>query len=453
MRIFLHAVIIVFLVSCGIDKEPAPPISSIAGGDLDTTFGTEGFYTHHNAANGSSNDEAFAMTADQGGRLIIVGTSVNGDGDTDMAVWRLNSEGQPDTGFATQGVFVHDNAAGGDGNDAGYGVVVDSSNSIYVTGYSVNAGGNFDMVVWKLTSDGTLDPAFGAGGIFIDDGAAGGGIHDQGNDIIFSQDSALLITGYSDQTASNRDLAIWKVNPSTGALDTSFDTDGIVTVDGTNTGEDEIGNAITRRGTAIYVTGRAESATNSADMAVWKFDLNGAPDGTFNSGSFTHNNAAGGNAFDVGTDITTDEVGEVIISGYSRNASNNNDMVVWKVKTDGTLATSFGNNDGYYLFNIVEAVGTSTADTGDFVSMDASGNILVAGAGNNDVAAWRLTPEGTLDDSFNGDGSFFHDSAAGGFATDAGVCGYYDAEEDRLHICGYSENASGNFDMAVWRLD
>ena len=66
-----------------------------------------------------------------------------------MAIWRYNSDSTLDTTFNGQGCVVHHNVAGGNENDVANGIIIDSNGRILATGYSRNAAGNLDMVIWR----------------------------------------------------------------------------------------------------------------------------------------------------------------------------------------------------------------------------------------------------------------------------------------------------------------
>jgi uncharacterized delta-60 repeat protein len=120
---------------------------SPATGVLDTTFDGDGIVVHNNAAGGNGNDVGNSMYVDSNGKIYVTGWSWNGR-DQDMVIWRYNSNGILDSSFGKNGIVVHNNAAGGNLYDEGNSIYVDSTGKIYVTGYS-SSGSNLDMVIWK----------------------------------------------------------------------------------------------------------------------------------------------------------------------------------------------------------------------------------------------------------------------------------------------------------------
>jgi uncharacterized delta-60 repeat protein len=121
---------------------------SLAKGVLDTSFNGKGIVVHHNAAGGNRNDVGYSIYVDSNSKIYVTGYSQNTN-DDDMVIWRYNSNGTLDTSFGNGGIVVHNNAAGGNSDDEGYSIYVDSNGKIYVTGYSKNRNDNYDMVIWK----------------------------------------------------------------------------------------------------------------------------------------------------------------------------------------------------------------------------------------------------------------------------------------------------------------
>lgn len=454
MKIYKSVFLILIISACGIDRESSPPpLASIgSSGELDSSFFNNGTLTFNSLAGGSGTDQVLAMSRDSLGRIVAVGSSINISNHQDLVVWRFTASGQLDTSFAGNGYFIHSDAAGGNQSSRGIGVVTDANNDIYVTGTSWGLTGDFDMVVWKIKTDGTLDTSFNSTGIFIHHDAAGGNLHDEGRAIAIDSAGRIVVTGYSFFNPTQRAMTIWRLKTD-GTLDTDFNNpDGFMSEFNTAGGFNDLGNGIAMASdNAIYVAGRADTVSNSV-MAVWKVSSSGSLDTTFNStGYFTHNGAAGGDGFDAANDIAMDSSGNILATGFSRNIFGKNDMVIWRVRPDGSLDSSF-NADGFVTFDISNLFGVSSNNFGEALLIDQKNRIVVVGSAKDDLCVWRFLDTGEIDSNFATSGFFVHDSAAGGFSEDSGKSVVED-EQSRLILGGFSRNDSNEFEATFWRLN
>ncbi|MBU2510860.1 Ig-like domain-containing protein [bacterium] len=174
---------------------------------------------------GNSNDNAYGMTVDSNGKMIVVGQTNAGSANYNMLLVRYNVDGTLDTSFNTTGIVTLDNIAGGTGDDTAYSVTVDPTNDILVTGQSASAT-VYDMFLLKYKSDGTLDNSFGTGGIVTHNGAAGGSDWDYGNSIALDSANKVVVVGTSKNIDLKFNNVIWRYNPD-GTLDTGFNSVGI----------------------------------------------------------------------------------------------------------------------------------------------------------------------------------------------------------------------------------
>ncbi len=90
-----------------------------------------------------------------------------------------------------------------------------------------------------------------------------------------------------------------------------------------------------------------------------------------------HNNAAGGNSWDIGKSIVIDSSGRILVTGKSDNSRKNPDMVIWRYNPDGTLDEGFGQG-GVVVYD--GAVKGNEQDTGLYLALDAKERILVLGS-------------------------------------------------------------------------
>lgn len=280
-------------------------------GTLDSTFGGVGYVVHNNAAGGNGTDTGYDIAVDGFGRIVVAGRS---DGfDSDMALWRYNSNGTLDTGFGTGGYVVHHNAAGGSGTDRGYALVLDTQDRILVAGDSTGSSTS-EMTVWRLNQNGTFDTSFGSTGYVSFEPGFGRGI-------IIDQNAKIIVVGSSPGSA--HDMTIWRINED-GSLDTTFDGDGIITTrNAVGDGGYDYGMAVTLDSFGrILVSGFSGAGIDNYDMVVWRYNPDGTLDKTFGgTGFLTHSNAAGGNGEDRGNGITVTSTGRIIIAGYSTYAN------------------------------------------------------------------------------------------------------------------------------------
>jgi uncharacterized delta-60 repeat protein len=179
-------------------------------GSLDATFGSGGKVT---TDFGSESDEAFSVTLQADGKIVVAGVTTNSLG----ALVRYNADGSLDASFGTGGKVTTDLASSLQKPET---VKIQSDGKIVVAGYSLTGpGANTDFALVRYNSDGSLDSSFGSGGkVLTDIGAS----VDQANSVVIQPDGKILVVGASGTGGVGpADLALVRYN-SDGSLDTSF---------------------------------------------------------------------------------------------------------------------------------------------------------------------------------------------------------------------------------------
>lgn len=421
------------------------------------------FAVSGNAAGGGNFDGAFAVVSDSTGRILAVGRSHNSQGDQDMVLWRFRPDGTLDASFGKGGIVVHDNAAGGHGDDGGSYLVLDSQGRIVVTGWSdrdSQPGVRIpSMALWRFLPDGTPDPSFGTGGFVVHSNAAGGNGEDFGSAVVFDAGGRILVAGSSRSSNHDDDMAVWRFHAN-GTLDDSFGTNGVVTYNHpVGNGRDMGFSILVDPAGRILVGGT--TTLNNRDLAIWRYLPDGTLDASFGAGGVVvHHDAAGGNAQDWGWGMVRDGKGKVLITGDSRNGAGDRDMVICRYYEDnGTLDPTFGNGGVVVHSNAAGGEGT---DSGQGIALDPSGKIVVSGFStrtnsptpDRDMAVWRYLENGTLDSTFGTGGVVLSSNAAGRVGDDIGFLPYVDSAGAIwvAGISGASEGAGQDFDMVIWRF-
>jgi uncharacterized delta-60 repeat protein len=174
-------------------------------------------------------DIALGLTFDSAGKILLTGYVTNSSGNQDLAVWRYNATGTLDTSFnGGAGYVTHSNAGGAaTGDDVGRAITVDGAGRIVVAGWTRSASAGDDMALWRFTSSGALDIAFGGTGIRTHNGAAGGSSTDEGRAVQVDSGGRIVVAGSSTDRSARTRAVLWRYT-SGGQLDTTFSSTGYV---------------------------------------------------------------------------------------------------------------------------------------------------------------------------------------------------------------------------------
>jgi uncharacterized delta-60 repeat protein len=264
-----------------------------------------------------------------------------------------------------------------------------------------NPDGDFDddLLVVRLNADGTRDNTFGNDGIASADF---GGSEDVAQAVIQQPDGKLVVAGSGRPggvQGANFALARFDVN---GTLDASFGNGGMVHLDLGGNEERATGLALQASG-QLVIAGWG-NAGGSFRTCFARFNADGSLDGTFGTGGFTAVDFGGGSE-NWPNDLAAQPDGALVAAGtVSGPDPLRLDMGLVRVTADGLLDDSF-DGDG---LRIVDAEGVG--DEARAVAIQPDGAIVVAGysvvAGDNpaNAALIRLDSSGALDPGFGNAG-------------------------------------------------
>ncbi|MEO1258703.1 MAG: T9SS type A sorting domain-containing protein [Bacteroidota bacterium] len=190
-----------------------------------------------------------------------------------------------------------------------------------------------------------------------------------------------------------------------GTPDSTFGTDGIVTVDVIEV-ENDFGITSTLQPDGkILTAGTLFLGLNTVDMYLMRHHPDGTLDNSFGNGGIVISDFAGRN--EVSREIFYLPDGKILVVGDAWVMGEVSMIFLARYLSDGTLDTTFGNS-GYVI--------TELADHRLFVAsaaMQADGKLLVTGRSidkinlTDDFLLARYLPDGTLDASFGNNGIVF----------------------------------------------
>ncbi|HRD39274.1 MAG TPA: hypothetical protein PLC65_11625, partial [Bacteroidia bacterium] len=216
-------------------------------------------------------------------------------------------------------------------------------------------------------------------------------------DMAIQSDGKIVVAGSINM--GNYDIAVDRYNTN-GTLDNTFGTSGIANVD-FNGGNDDASAVLIQPDGKIVVVGRAQnSSNNNSDLAVVRLNTNGTLDNTFaTNGKFKLD--VDGYAFDYALDAELQSDGKIVVVAMAGTDMFSKNAVL-RLNTNGTLDNSF-DGDG-----ILKAFSFASFNISSLHSLtiQPDGKILIAGSKNNNFAVARLNTDGSLDNSYGTSGVY-----------------------------------------------
>ncbi len=330
---------------------------------------------------GSSEIRGIAVQTD--GKIVFSGFVANGT--YLFGVARCNADGSPDNSFDGDGIVTTSIS----GNDQGSSVAIQNDGKIVVCGHTNFA---FNIVVARYNTNGSLDNSFDG------DGKVTTVINTTAllPSMVLQSDGKILVS-----MSNPSDFAVLRYNTD-GSPDNSFDGDGLASID--FLGTDDRATCMAVQSNGKIVLGGFRLMPAARDFALVCYNSNGSPDNSFDSdGRVT---AYFGTSYDIPTSLAVQNDGKIVVAGYTGTVdlSTQNDFAITRYNPNGTLDNSF-DGDG----RVVTPMNNIADDKAMAVAIQSDGKIVVAGIGrfstsSYDVAVARYNSNGSLDNSFDGDG-------------------------------------------------
>lgn len=285
-------------------------------------------------------------------------------------------------------------------------------------------------------ADGETDVAFGTDGLAL---ASPGVLVTSAAGIARRSNGKLVILGNVD----GGDVAVARFTAS-GKLDSTFGGDGIVVLD-LGGEEDAAGLALDSKGRIVVATTRTQEST--VEFALARLRTDGDLDTTFNDtgrrvldfGSSAESRAAG---------VVVQPDNKIVVAGTRTNDSGAV-FAIARLELDGEFDTTFAGNGKRVVDFGVDNGNDVTAAS---VALQDDGKVLVAGtlvgSSGMQFALARVDTEGEPDDSLDGNGKVVTEFGpdAEGAAVTAGVLG-------RIVVAGTRRGSDDDFAIAVYHPD
>jgi uncharacterized delta-60 repeat protein len=346
---------------------------------------------------------ANAIAVDSNNNVYITGYCYNSGTGDDYLTVKYNSDGVELWNAILNGI--------GNNSDRAIAIATDKNNNIYVTGYCYGSDTYKDFLTVKYNTNGEELWSSRYDNLEYGD--------DEASALITDSMGNVYVTGCSYSATTNYDVITIKYNSTTGFQEwiTRYSETGYVKDVATSITKDESGN--------IYVTGYSEGFAN--DILTIKYNAEG-------NKQWAKRYNGSGNGNDVATAMTTDNFGNLYVTGYSEEIGSGRDYITIKYDSTGKQlwATGYKHSKDYQ-------------DEARAITTDNFGNIYITGNSVgvgylNDFTTIKYNPEGEEEwvARYDGPGKYMNDANA--MTLD---------KHGNIYITGASYSKSTYFDYAT----
>jgi uncharacterized delta-60 repeat protein len=383
-------------------------VEPIGPGRIDPDFGLEGGSRVYNTNGGSFT----GVVTQPDGRIVVVGTWVVSDTNTDFGVFRFLEDGSSlDPSFGSGGPF---STADFGGIDEPFGVVLRPSDGAIIVVGRTDAVGGGAIAIASFTSSGAPDVALDPTGRKVIDVTTS---DDEARAVAIQIDEDVVIAANSGVSTGTSNFLLYRMSPN-GTISIGADT-----VNGTGPstatwGNDDRVDAIALDPITgdIVLAGTSDGGAGPGnDFAVARFlGTTGHLDPSFDEDGQVLVDI---DTDDRGTAVQVDTVGRTLVSGYTLDGPTFSITAV-RLNQVGAVDTSWNpaptlpvsfphNGSGFFQHHLQGGPGAWSND-GAFCSfLQPDGSLVIAGnsaPGSNpfalDPAILRLDPQGHLDPTF-----------------------------------------------------
>lgn len=350
--------------------------------NLDPTFGTLGKVVSTPDGTGQTSGNVMALQPD--GKIVMLGNRVVSGAYAGMIIARYNADGTLDTNFGTNGFST---VTFGAFYEFGASIALQTDGKIVIVGtIRLNSSGNpmHELAVARFNTDGTPDTTFDTDGkLTINfDDTMGGFYHEYASVVKVAPDQKILVAGQAINGGVENRFVFARINPN-GTMDSTFGTNGKKNdVTGGSSNYDTIYDMVILNDGKFVVVGFTFSVSFFNSRKAIKYTVDGVREWTYTSGA----QVSGINEYLRGIAALPD--GKFIIVGKRAGK-----IFIMRLKSDGT-------EDPQFPDQVALPSGEARS-----VAVHSNGKIVTATSlGGSSFSVMRFAANGLLDTSFGTNG-------------------------------------------------